>query len=337
MIQAANVGIGLAGKEGRQAVNNSDYSISQFRFLVRLLLVHGQLSHYRIARLIKYSFYKNIAFAFILIYYQFFNGFSGQPLIDDISAAMYNVVFTSVPILLFALVDRPLSDESLIRFPQLYNRSQSLSTKVFWKSGILDGLLDATICFFIPVFAATPAGRDSTHGLWSVGKTAYVALLGAVTLEMALVTRYWTMVFFIFMLLSYFLVYPFFLIFPYAERLFDIFDPAQFGVAENLFATSSFWLTIVAVYAATFGYRYLSRTIKWLYYPDDNMIIAEFEKKCGPDGPLAGLGANEFEAQRMLQLGYGERVRVEESTQGIQGSKHTAKGVVPPEIKEQQA
>lgn len=78
MIQAANVGIGLAGKEGRQAVNNSDYAISQFRFLVRLLLVHGQLSHYRLARLIKYSFYKNIAFAFILIYYQFFNGFSGE-------------------------------------------------------------------------------------------------------------------------------------------------------------------------------------------------------------------------------------------------------------------
>lgn len=78
MIQAANVGVGLAGKEGRQAVNNSDYAISQFRFLVRLLLVHGQLSHYRLARLIKYSFYKNIAFAFLLIYFQFFCGFSGE-------------------------------------------------------------------------------------------------------------------------------------------------------------------------------------------------------------------------------------------------------------------
>lgn len=78
MIQAANVGIGIAGKEGRQAVNNSDYAISQFRFVVRLLLVHGQLSHYRLARLIKYSFFKNIAFAFILIYFQFFCGFSGK-------------------------------------------------------------------------------------------------------------------------------------------------------------------------------------------------------------------------------------------------------------------
>ena len=62
MIQAADVGVGIIGKEGRQAVNNADFAISQFRFLVRLLLVHGSLSAYRLSRLIKYSFYKNVAF-----------------------------------------------------------------------------------------------------------------------------------------------------------------------------------------------------------------------------------------------------------------------------------
>ena len=48
------------------------------RFLTRLLLVHGQLSTYRLSRLIKYSFYKNVAFGFLLFFYQFYNGFSGQ-------------------------------------------------------------------------------------------------------------------------------------------------------------------------------------------------------------------------------------------------------------------
>ena len=128
MLQTADVGIGIMGKEGRQAVNNSDYAIAQFRwaavwegrtrgpgrwpasklvaagirawsqkcawsgrragaaglaanpllappgcharYLVPLLLVHGNLSYYRLARLIKYSFYKNITFAFVLFYYQ---------------------------------------------------------------------------------------------------------------------------------------------------------------------------------------------------------------------------------------------------------------------------
>jgi phospholipid-translocating ATPase len=47
MIQAADVGVGISGEEGLQAVNSSDYAIAQFRFLKRLLLVHGHWSYYR--------------------------------------------------------------------------------------------------------------------------------------------------------------------------------------------------------------------------------------------------------------------------------------------------
>ena len=53
-------------------------SASWRRFLVRLLLVHGTLADYRLGRLIKYSFYKNITFAFIFLFFQPFNGVSGQ-------------------------------------------------------------------------------------------------------------------------------------------------------------------------------------------------------------------------------------------------------------------
>ena len=58
MIQSANVGIGISGKEGRQAVLSSDYSLAQFRFLKRLLLVHGNFSYKRISKLILFSFMK---------------------------------------------------------------------------------------------------------------------------------------------------------------------------------------------------------------------------------------------------------------------------------------
>lgn len=137
MIQAADVGIGIAGKEGRQAVNNSDYAITQFRFLTRLLLVHGQVSQYRLGRLIKYSFYKNSCFAGVLFYFQIFNGFSGQTLVDDISAAVYNVIFTSLPILFFSLLDQPCKFETMQRFPRTYNKSRGLSIPIFWKTGVL--------------------------------------------------------------------------------------------------------------------------------------------------------------------------------------------------------
>ena len=60
MIQAADVGVGISGEEGLQAVNSSDYAIAQFRFLKRLLLVHGHWSYARNGTMILNFFYKNM-------------------------------------------------------------------------------------------------------------------------------------------------------------------------------------------------------------------------------------------------------------------------------------
>jgi phospholipid-translocating ATPase len=49
MILEANVGIGIVGKEGKQASLASDFSINQFSYLRRLILWHGRLSYKRSA------------------------------------------------------------------------------------------------------------------------------------------------------------------------------------------------------------------------------------------------------------------------------------------------
>lgn len=56
MIQAAHVGIGISGVEGLQAARSADVAISQFRFLTKLLLVHGTWSYQRLSKLILYSY-----------------------------------------------------------------------------------------------------------------------------------------------------------------------------------------------------------------------------------------------------------------------------------------
>uniref|UniRef100_A0A671SUN4 Phospholipid-transporting ATPase n=1 Tax=Sinocyclocheilus anshuiensis TaxID=1608454 RepID=A0A671SUN4_9TELE len=78
MIQEAHVGIGIMGKEGRQAVRNSDYAIARFKFLAKLLLVHGHFYYIRIATLVQYFFYKNVCFITPQFLYQFFCLFSQQ-------------------------------------------------------------------------------------------------------------------------------------------------------------------------------------------------------------------------------------------------------------------
>lgn len=59
MIQMADVGVGICGQEGMQAVMASDFAIAKFRILEKLLLIHGHLNYDRLARLIIYFFYKN--------------------------------------------------------------------------------------------------------------------------------------------------------------------------------------------------------------------------------------------------------------------------------------
>lgn len=85
MIKAAHIGVGISGQEGMQAVLASDYSIAQFRYLERLLLVHGRWSYYRMCKFLRYFFYKNIAFTFGHFWYAYFCGFSAQ-----VSASLFN-------------------------------------------------------------------------------------------------------------------------------------------------------------------------------------------------------------------------------------------------------
>lgn len=59
MIQMADVGVGICGQEGMQAVMASDFAIAKFKILEKLLLVHGHLNYDRLAKLIIYFFYKN--------------------------------------------------------------------------------------------------------------------------------------------------------------------------------------------------------------------------------------------------------------------------------------
>ncbi|KAK2116985.1 putative phospholipid-transporting ATPase VB [Saguinus oedipus] len=61
MIQAADIGIGISGQEGMQAVMSSDFAIARFKHLKKLLLVHGHWCYSRLARMVVYYLYKNVS------------------------------------------------------------------------------------------------------------------------------------------------------------------------------------------------------------------------------------------------------------------------------------
>lgn len=75
---AADIGVGLAGQEGMQVVQNSDYMLAQFHFLRRLLLVHGHWSYVRVCKFLRYFIYKTLASMMVQIWFAFYSGFSAQ-------------------------------------------------------------------------------------------------------------------------------------------------------------------------------------------------------------------------------------------------------------------
>lgn len=67
MIREAHIGLGIVGKEGRQAALCADYSFANFCMLKKLLLVHGHYFSYRLSLLVLYFFYKNLVFMLIQV------------------------------------------------------------------------------------------------------------------------------------------------------------------------------------------------------------------------------------------------------------------------------
>jgi phospholipid-translocating ATPase len=122
MIQEADIGVGIAGEEGRQAVMSSDYAIGQFRFLQRLILVHGRWSYRRLGETIANFFYKNVVWTFTMFWFQIYCNFDMTYLFEYTYILLFSLAFTSLPIIFMGVLDQDVSDKVSLAVPQLYRR-----------------------------------------------------------------------------------------------------------------------------------------------------------------------------------------------------------------------
>jgi len=120
MITAAHVGIGIRGVEGQQASRASDYAIGEFKLLKRLLVYHGRECYRKNCNLILYNFFKNIILVLPLFWIGFNMIFSGQRVYESWLYSLFNVFYASLPIIIYALGDREYADDSLLKYPFLY-------------------------------------------------------------------------------------------------------------------------------------------------------------------------------------------------------------------------
>merc|ERR1719431_1521151 len=134
MIQAASVGFGIVGKEGKQASLASDFSITQFSHIGRLLLVHGRNSYKRSASLSQFVIHRGLIITTMQAIFSAVFYFSSVSLYQGFLMVGYATVYTMLPV--FALVlDTDVTGKTALTYPELYKeltKGRSLSYKTFF-------------------------------------------------------------------------------------------------------------------------------------------------------------------------------------------------------------
>eukprot|EP00127_Corallochytrium_limacisporum_P000959 Clim_evm43s33 gene=Clim_evmTU43s33 len=281
MIQAAHVGVGLSGKEGLQAARSADYSIAQFRFLKKLLLVHGAWSYHRLSKVILYAFYKNIALYFIPLYFSFLNGFSGQPLFEKWLQSIYNVTFTFLPPLAMGIFDKFLGEDVLMRVPQLYwegQRNSQFNSRLFWSWVITAMAHGLVIFFFAGIFTLTDVVNSDgkTMDLWWFGLFVYTCVLWTVLLVACQLIDTWVVYTWVAMITSIVLWY---IAVPIYAQFYPTLPLGEevVGLPSRLYSSGVFWFGTFLIPVMTLGPGAFIRVYNILFNPSPRQIILEME------------------------------------------------------------
>ncbi|XP_030525252.1 probable phospholipid-transporting ATPase 4 [Rhodamnia argentea] len=280
MIQEADIGIGISGVEGMQAVMASDFSIAQFRFLEKLLVVHGHWCYKRIAQMICYFIYKNIAFGLTFLYFEAVTAFSGQSIYDDWYMILFNVFVTSLPVISLGVFEQDVSAEVCLQFPALYQQGPKNLFFNWYKifGWMTNGLVASIIVFTINVlFFYEQAFRSGGQmaDMTAVGTVMFTCIVWVVNCQIALTMSHFTWIQHLFIWGSIAFWYLFLFI-------YGLFSPIYTGnvyriLVEVLAPAASFWAaTLLATVTCNLLY-FCHISIQRCFYPMDHHIIQEIK------------------------------------------------------------
>jgi phospholipid-transporting ATPase len=261
MIQAAHVGVGISGQEGMQAANSSDYAIAQFRFLSRLLLVHGRWNYVRMGKLILYIFYKNVILNLTQYWYMIYTGYSGQKFFLEWGLQGYNLLFTALPIVLVSTFEQDVPACLAHNYPLLYRIGQEntrFNTKVVWAwitSCVWESLI---ICFGVVFGMRYLVTNQETPTMWVYGCTSFTIVLIVVTLKLCLHQQMWWPIHIAIYVVSFLLWIGTAAFISHGKSVSSSYWN---GVFSNTFRIDAFWLVVPLLVVAA-----LSRDFLWKGY-----------------------------------------------------------------------
>ncbi|KAK7467656.1 hypothetical protein VKT23_004709 [Stygiomarasmius scandens] len=311
MIQAADVGVGISGEEGLQAVNSSDYAIAQFRFLKKLLLVHGHWSYARNGTMILNFFYKNIVPTGVLWWFQIFCGWSATFVFDYNYILFWNSIWTIAPVVGIGLFDRILDYRVLMQLPELYH----FGRERYWFSFrdffiyMFDGLYQSVILYFFIMYTYTTTSARSDGydvGLYEWSTTSAVAAVMVADIFTGMTATAWTwwLVFAVF--IGVVIVWAYTLIYSALSPSYQW--TFTYGLYYFLCTSAYFWFGLILTFVLALAPRFIAKAYKSAFAPDDLDIIRYIHKTepyrdlsadAHPEPQIAmGIGLSEMKQRR---------------------------------------
>ncbi|XP_075089009.1 phospholipid-transporting ATPase 2 isoform X1 [Nicotiana tabacum] len=273
MIQQADIGVGISGREGLQAARAADYSIGKFRFLKRLILVHGRYSYNRTAFLSQYSFYKSLLICFIQIFFSFISGVSGTSLFNSVSLMAYNVFYTSVPVLV-SVLDKDLSERTVMQHPQIlfYCQAGRLLNPSTFAGWFGRSLFHAIVVFVITIHAYAFEKSE-------MEEASMVALSGCIWLQafvVALETNSFT-------ILQHIAIWGNLVAFYVINWIVSAFPSSGlYTIMFRLCRQPSYWITIFIIVTAGMGPVLALKYFRYTYRSSKINILQQAERMGGP-------------------------------------------------------
>ncbi|KAG4983111.1 hypothetical protein JHK87_027860 [Glycine soja] len=272
MIQMADVGVGISGQEGWQAVMASDFAMGQFRFLVPLLLIHGHWNYQQLGYMILYNFYINVVLVLILFccFYHTTSNYATNFTFKSFSPRYNSIIYSSLPTIIVGILNKDLRKRTLLKYPQLYGagqRHEAYNKKLFLLT-MLDTLWQSMVIFWAPLFAYWSSTIDvaSIGDLWTLG----VVILVNLHLAMDVIRWYWvTHVVIRGSIVATFISVMIIDSIPNLPGYLAFFDAAGTGL---------FWLLLLGIIVTALLPYLVVKFVYQYYFPNDIQICREAEK-----------------------------------------------------------
>ncbi|ELP94432.1 hypothetical protein EIN_047150 [Entamoeba invadens IP1] len=273
MINKAKIGIGISTGQDMSAAHTADYSIPAFRFLVKLLLVHGRYFYRQNSVVYFYSLYKN----FIVVATSFlYNLFCKSSQIDTIERSCYtsyNILFTSIPIFIFGIADRDIPPYVLYTNPKLYKNREYYSplNALFW---LLDGLVASIGIFFISYVASytnsvLPNGKVIDLNGFSF--TIFVSILLVTNLKIVTIIKRYTWFHFGSLLFTFLVI----ILYLFIQQAILYTDWMWYNIFVEMLQTPYFYLLVILITFLLTAKDLLWKHFKKSILPDAKHIAEE--------------------------------------------------------------